>query len=261
MRTVPAFPRDSIVVMTAWWPVSARAATPLPVWDEDDAARLAGTNAYVSWPRVVAVDARPESGTEPAEVLTEFAGRTIPKARRVSLERFFHLRVDAHMADVLMTDDASKKAALIALGRPLEAGDQLALVGAHVLGMEIQSGIWGTFWWHDQPERGPFAADRPVDVAGVWRNYLMDVVFDAALPPGPDGAARRCFNPWFEAKFPDGGHGNGLKSNCVSCHSRASYPRTDFLPILRGVPDLLNDPAFGAERLRTDQLWSIAAVR
>jgi hypothetical protein len=169
--------------------------------------------------------------------------------------------VDTHLAETLMTDDPSKKAALLALGRPLEAGDRLALVGIHVLAMEIKSGVWGTFWWHDQPGRGPFAADRPVGIAGAWRNYLMDVAFDTTLPLGPDGAAKRCFNPWFEAKFPDGGHGNGLKSNCVNCHSRAAYPRTDFLPILSGPPDLQNDPAFSAGRLRTAQLWSVAAVR
>jgi hypothetical protein len=157
-----------------------------------------------------------------------------------------------------MDDQAARKAAIISLGRPLQAGDQLALVGMHVLTTELPAGVWGTFWWHDRPGNGPFAAGRPAAVAGVWRNYLMDVAFDAALPLSADGTPKICFNPWFDAKFPDGGHGNGLKSNCVSCHNRASYPRTDFLPIARGLPDLQGDPALAPGRLRTGQLWSIA---
>ena len=61
-----------------------------------------------------------------------------------------------------------------------------------------------------------------------------------------------------EGRFPDGGHGAGAVSNCMTCHRRASFPAVDFLPITRGEPDLAGDPAYAPGRLRTGMLWSIA---
>jgi hypothetical protein len=89
-------------------------------------------------------------------------------------------------------------------------------------------------------------------VKDVWRNYLMSATFDLNLPREPDNTPHITFNPWLEAHFRQ-----GIVSNCMNCHNRASYPPLNFLPIYRGDPDLQNDPTYAAGRLRTDFLWSV----
>jgi hypothetical protein len=143
--------------------------------------------------------------------------------------------------------------------RPLQEGDYVVFAGTHLTTKEIDDWVWGTFWWHDRPDAGPFAADRPDTVKGVWRNYLMSASYDLNLPLEPDGKPHIAFNPWLEAGFPSlpNGNGNGIVSNCMNCHNRASVPPPpSFLPIFRGNPDP-NDPAYAAGQLRTDFLWSI----
>jgi hypothetical protein len=130
-------------------------------------------------------------------------------------------------------------------------------VATHLTTKEIDDWVWATFWWHDRPDAGPFAADRPATVTGAWRNYLMSASYDVNLPREADNSPHITFNPWLEAPFPDGGHGGGVVSNCMNCHNRASHPVLGFRPIFRGNPDLNNDPTFAAGRLRADLLWSI----
>ncbi|TJY59526.1 hypothetical protein E4T66_14205 [Sinimarinibacterium sp. CAU 1509] len=255
LREIPPLPSGARVMMSAWWPVAAGGGTPLPVWDPEDVARPGGSNDYTSWRRVVVVD-----GGDPAEGAraVTFAGRYFATARGISLERFVRLPVDRGLAEDLMEDSGARKAAFLALARPLQAGDVLVLVAFHLMAPDAGAGTWTTAWWHDRPDDGVFGADRPLVVSGAWRNYLMDVAVDPVRPLGRDASPHICFNPWFEAKFPDGGQGNGLQSNCVNCHERASYPLTAFLPVRRGAADPVNDPAFAPGRLRTGRLWSLA---
>lgn len=255
LSTIPALPDRAYVVMSAWWPVADAGMTPLPVWDPAQVPRPDGSNDYTSWPRAVAVSGRVDEG---GALPLVFAGRAFSGAQRTGIDRFIHLRVDQRTATNLMDDTGALKAALLVLGRPLRAGDSLALIAFHLMSPDAARGTWTTFWWHDQPDAGDFAADRPHEVLGAWRNYLMDVAVDPVDPREPDGSPQICFNPWFEARFPDGGDGNGLKSNCIACHERASYPVTDFLPVRRGLAEPGNDPAFASGRLRTDRLWSLA---
>lgn len=261
-RHIPTWPASAITLMSAWWPVAATGTTPLPVWDPAARKRETGSNSYVNWPRVVAIDPALRAGATQATTKLEFAGRAFPNARRVGLERFSHLAVDEATATRLMADASSRTAALIALGRPLQAGDWLVLVAMHVMTAELASGVFGTFWWHDDPRAGPYAAGRTAGLAGPWRHLLMDVAFDAVLPREADGSPRIAFNPRFDAPFPEvshgAGRGNGLRSNCVNCHNRASFPAVSFLPVRRGAPDLTDDPAYKPGRLRTGQVWSIA---
>jgi hypothetical protein len=188
----------------------------------------------------------------------DFAGRNFPRARRISLGAFYHVAVDAPMAGRMMRDPETRKAVLIALGRPLRAGDYLVLVAANLAAREIPDWIWASFWWHDRPDQGPFAADKPQTLPSPWRNYLMQTAFDSEKPVAADAGPHICFNPWLEGRFPDGGHGGGTASNCMACHQRASYPPIAFLPVTRGAPDLRGDPAFAPGRLRTSFLWSLA---
>ena len=256
-RSVSDFPADAIVIKTAWWPVARNLPTPLPVWDAGRNPPRSGGNDYLSWRRVVAVDPT-KTRNSAGQVAVDFAGQSYPAARRVSLNDFYNLRVDEEMALEFRKDPAVNKAALLVLGRSLEAGDHLVLVGANLATKEINDWVWGTLWWHDQAGTGPFAADRPSVVRPPWTNYLVQVAFDAETPKTSDGAPHVCFNPWLEGRFPDGGQGGGTASNCLACHRRASYPAVAFLPVTRGAPNLHSDPAYAQDRLRTNFIWAIA---
>ena len=252
--SVPPFPAAAIVIKTAWWPVAPEGLTAMPVWDPELNPPDPNGNPHLGWARVVAVDPANNSPDKTAAV--QFIGRSFPGARRVQLEAFHHVAVDAAMAKQLALDPESNRTAIIALGRPIAANDRLALVGINMMTHEQQDWVWAAFWWHDRPGVGPFAADRPSDLRGPWRNYLMQVAFDAETPRASDGGAHICFNPWLEARFPDHGQGGGTVSNCLSCHQRASYPAAPFLPVTRGAPNLREDPALAPDRLRTSFLWS-----
>lgn len=249
-RTIPPLPADSVVVLTAWWPIARSERTPLPVWDPDHNPSRRHGNNYLSWPRIVAVDHAPQDDAGVTPIA--FVGREFADANRVSLNDFHHVEVDERMAAQLIQDDRTRKASIIALGRGIEPGDALALVAMHVAAKNEDVWQWATLWWHDHADHGEFANDRPA-LPGPWNNYLMDVALDTSASDEPD----ICFNPWLEARFSDQGAGGGTVSNCIACHQRASYPSVSFLPVTRGPPDLLDDPAYSPDRLRTDFLWSI----
>ena len=256
-RSIAAFPTDAIIMKTAWWPVAPGAMTALPVWDPENNPPRLGGNPYTSWQRVVAVD--PTKGTPAqANAPIDFAGRSFANAHRVNIDAFYHVRVDAPLAQRLMRDRAARKAANIAIGRDVHEGDYLLLVSADMAIRKTDNWVWATLWWHDQPDRGPFAAERPSGLKGAWRDYLLQIAFDSEHPTEADGGPHVCFDPWLEGRLPDGGHGSGTRSNCVACHQRASYPPIDFLPLTRGAADVTSDPAFSPGRLRTDFIWSIA---
>lgn len=262
-RRIPPFPAGSMIVLAAWWPVAGDAPTPLPVWDPDDNLPRRGGNHYLTWKRIVALSAPSRSpglagsATDPTTQV-EFAGRAVPDARRISLDRFLQVDLDAAWTARAMRDPRLRRAAIFALRRPLAAGDRLVLVAAHVIGKPDGEWRWATLWWHDRPDQGPFARDRPATLSGAWRQYLVDVAQDPLTTPADGSMAPASFNPWLEARFPDGGAGGGMSSHCIVCHRRASYPAARFLPVTRGGPDVSSDAAFSPGRLRTDFVWGIA---
>jgi hypothetical protein len=121
-------------------------------------------------------------------------------------------------------------------------GVHMLLIAAHVTTKALPDWTWATFWWHDRPDAGPFADGRPDAVRGAARHYRMNAAFDAGTP---------CFNPYLEARFPD-----GKSSSCLACHRRAVVGATDYLPVTHGrLPD--DDPYFRAH-VPTDFVWSLA---
>lgn len=251
---IAALPTTAAVIMTAWWPVSGDAATPMPVWDGNQTTRPVGSNGYLNWSRVIAIGtAETLAAGEPD--YTAFAGRVIRQPETVALERIYHWRLDARQATQLMSVPRYRQAVLLALGRPLHSGDYLALVAVHLMTAEFRDGVWATFWW--QPEiPAEHALQRPASLPAPWDHYAMDITVDAVFPRQSDGSPNICFNPWFDAVFPDSGAGNGLRANCISCHLRAGYPPRGALSVTRGNPE--DRKASSARRLHTGLLWSIA---
>ena len=250
-RTVPAFPNNAVSLKTVWWPVKKTGLTVMPIWDPEFNPLRPTGNAMQTWARVVAVD--PSRTTIPAGESTSisFAGTNHPNAVVVSLSAFHYFQLDQQGVDAIMATQTGAFAQSV-FGRPVEVGDYVAFVGTHLTTKEIDDWVWATFWWHDRPNVGPFTADRPASVKGVWRNYLMSASYDLELPREGDGTAHITFNPWLEAGFRQ-----GILSNCMNCHMRASWQPTNFLPIFRGKPDLAHDQAYRAGQLRPDLLWSL----
>ena len=254
--TIPPFPDGSAVLLAAWWPIAKDALTPLPVWDAKDNPPRAQGNDYLSWKRVVAVGTVPAPRAQRPMAMV-LGGRRVTATEVVNLDRFYHDSLSNEDAHVLMRDPRRRKAAVIALGRPMQRGDQIILVAMNLAVKSNGQWHWQTLWWHDRPDLGPFAAGRPAEIAAPWSNYLMDAALDPLDLAEKHQSRYSSFNPWLEARFPKGRHGGGIESNCVSCHRRASYPPVGFLPITAPLPDYRLDPAFAQGRVRTDFIWGI----
>jgi hypothetical protein len=131
------------------------------------------------------------------------------------------------------------------------------LLALHYTTKEIPEWVWSTFWWHDRPDDGPYAMNRPPAVSGVWRHYLMSTAFSMEAPKEGDGKPHVTFNPWLEARFV-----NGTVSNCMTCHRQSVWPLPDhgneppFLPVTRGTIGA-NDPNYFKGNTKLDFLWSV----
>jgi hypothetical protein len=248
-REIKQFKNDAVAVKTVWWIVKKNGMTALPVWDAAANPPLPGGNDFGTWKRCVAID--PSRTTIPAAETTSMSCNQGPKTntRVVPLNSFYHF--------TLTQDDVTALKQIPSMIPNIDdaaVGNYLVLVAMHCTTKEIPDWVWATFWWHDKPDDGPFAANRPTQVTGPWRNYLMDTSYSMDTPKASDGKAHAAFNPWLEARFPD-----GTVSNCMTCHRRAIFSGKDsdisFFPITRGTPPT-GDPRFqGATKL--DFLWSV----
>jgi hypothetical protein len=259
-RKIPDFPARAMSLKTIWWPAAGDRPTPLPTWDNDPANPASQGNPWNTWKRVVAVDMTRQQIPSGETMTIPFGGISRPGSLVVGRDRFYTVPVTADIIDSINQAIQDGDVGLMidiqsAIGRDLMVGDFLLFLGFHITSKEIDDWTWSTLWWHDRPDDGPFAADRPPEVKGVWRNYLLTIADDQVTPPEPDGSPRVGFNPWLEARFQ-----NGILSNCMTCHHRASFPPapgTQFLPIRRGLPNPATDPALKPGRLQMDFLWSI----
>ena len=242
-RDIKPFPRTAMTLKLVWRVVKATGLTPLRVWDNKPTRPDAQGNPESSWARVVVVD--PSRIDIPASETTDISlgGVAFPKSRVVSLNRFYNFRITENEIAAVRRIDSNA-----------QVGDFAVFLQMHYTTKEISDWVWSTFWWHDEPDRGPFGSDRPTVVPGVWRNYLMDTAFSMDVPREYDGTPNSVFNPYLEARFP-----GGLGSNCMTCHQQARWTKDgppDFLPVTRGA--LANSDPFFKDATRLDFLWSVA---
>ena len=239
-RQIAPFPRDAVSLKLVWTTVRANGLTPLRVWD--GRGNPNSSNFPQNWPRVVLVDpSRPEIPENETRDVT-VGGIAFPNSHVVPLNRFYSFRIS--QAEI---------AAVRRIEPQASVGDHAVLLAMHVTTKEIPDWVWATFWWHDRPDQGPFALDRPAAVTGVWRNYVMDVAYSMEMPLEYDGTPNSAFNPYLEA------FARGMQSNCMTCHQGAVWTpqgAADFMPVTRG-PRRPDDPLFRTGT-RLDFLWSVA---
>ena len=236
-RKVPDYPRMAMSLKLVWMLVSKDGMTPLPIWDELPRMDVYPALPEEKWARKIAVD--PSREVIPPGETVDIPG--FPNSRVVPINAFYHFKFDASFAATVGAEE----------------GDFAVLVAMHYTTKEIPNWVWATFWWHDQPNLGPYAEGRldASKIGGAWRNYLMDVAYDMNQPQEIDATPDAVFNPWVEARF-----SNGVNSNCMTCHQLAVWSKTapnflPFLPITRGTATD-DDPRF-KETTKVDFLWSL----
>jgi hypothetical protein len=243
-REIQPFPREAVSLKTIWWLVKRTGFTAMPIWDGTPVNPIQQSNPPPSWRRFVAVDPTRQEipPNERRDIM--FQGQLKPNSHVVPLNSFYSFQITQNEIDDIRRVSGFQQA---------EVGDFAALVAMHMTTKEIPDWLWATFWWHDQPNAGKFSNDRPGAVTGVWRNYLMDATLSGDIPKAADNGPNSCFNPWLEARFP-----NGTVSNCLTCHRRAVWPAVSFLPVTRGR--LADTNPFFATKTKLDFLWSVALV-
>jgi len=275
-RQMAAMPAGSIALKPMMWPVAGDGLTALPVWDgpTSDNGQYAGYEIQSLWPRAVAISPSPQSGIATADVTylhgvwtNNMLGRrligplTYRQAPVVPLGDFYHFRFPS-LDGMAPCDRAILDAsAYWAYGREFRAGDYLAVVAMHIITKEQPAWTFQSVWWHDRPDQGPFAANRPnippAQAPGPWRHYLMTSTY--GVPDQPQGSSWPiAYNPYIELAA-----AHPIRTNCMNCHHRAAWgngasyeatspPGPDALAIFQ-----MNNPIFNGI-LGVDSLWSIS---
>jgi hypothetical protein len=275
-RQMAPMPNGSIVLKPMMWPVRGDGLTALPIWDgpTSDNGRYAGYEIQSMWPRGVAITTTPQSTIATADVTylhgvwtNNMLGRrligplTYRAAPVVPIQRFYHFRF-ASLDGMAPCDRAILDAsAWWAYGREFRAGDYLAVVAMHIMTKEQPAWTFQSVWWHDRPDVGPYAADRPnipaSQAPGPWRHYLLASTYGIPAQPGGNSWPIQ-FNPYIELAA-----AHPIRTNCMNCHHRAAFgnvasyeapspPGPDALAIFQ-----LNNPIFNGI-LGVDALWSIS---
>ena len=245
-RKIPDFPQKAMSLKTAWFLVKKTGLTAMPIWDEQPRNAVYPSLPPEVWPslmnRILAVDPTKRIVPNGETTTINFGGKSYPNTKVVSLASFYSFKLTQEMVNSLRQTTI--------FGDTPQEGDYLALINFHYTTKEIPDWIWATLWWHDEPNQAPYGSGRPESLKGVWRNYKMDVAFSMDTPKESDSTPNAVFNPWLEARFP-----NGANSNCMTCHQRATWPAQSFLPITRGA--LKPENPFFQKHTKADFLWSI----
>ncbi|MDY6942756.1 MAG: hypothetical protein SVU69_07045 [Pseudomonadota bacterium] len=279
-KDIAPFPADSIVLKNMYWPVKGDDFTALPVWRDNFPPGYGQYAGYETWDSVVIVDPRakgPRSGqsgvTRYLYHVLDSQGKPIePKLASgpiFPVDAFYHQKVDAGFLTAMDPRDRAilDASACWLYNRPFKAGDYLVAVAMHIITKEIPQWTLQSLWWSDQPNVGPFAADRPdipkAQAPGPWRHYLLTVEYGIESAPGMLPVS---FNPYIElaASHP-------VSTNCRNCHIRAAWPRSGAVqPAPQAVSSYeaaggpgplvdiqFDDPVFD-ELMRLDFQWAVS---
>lgn len=280
-RSVPLFPRESVVLKSMYWPVRGDGLTALPVWDNSPTNPVPGYNGYETWRRAVAID--PTRTTIPkgetatvtylygvttvninTGVTTPHKPITFHDAKVVPVSAFYNHRVTEEEWKAMDPGDKKilNQSAQWTYNRDFRPGDYIVNIAMHIITKEMPDWAMQTFWWHDKPDDGPFAENRPANApAGTWRHYLMCTAWNMDTPHEYDGTPFVCSNPYIELVVPEACR---ISTNCQNCHTRAAWPTQSVQPqggahydtSRRGyIPE--NDPIFHGLK-RTDFQWAVA---
>lgn len=277
---VAPFPAQSIVLKNMYWPVRGDDFTALPVWHNQYPPDFGDYAGYETWKSVVIIDPRNKSPQPGLTGVTQYLYNVLdaegnpidPKlgtGQIYPVEAFYHQQIDG---PELATMDARDRAILDAsacwlYNRPFQADDYLVTVAMHMITKEIPQWTLQSAWWSDQPDAGPFAADRPdIPVAqapGPWRQYLLTVEYGVESAPG---MLPTSFNPYIELAA-----GHPVSTNCRNCHIRAAWPRGGYFKpdpvptnsyLAPGGPDALADIPLDSSvfsgLMRLDFQWALA---
>jgi hypothetical protein len=224
-------PPRYIVTKHMYWPVKAAGLSAIPVWHNDYGPEYAGYAGYEKWADLIAVDPAGGQVGQTAQVtylhgvfqpdgITPFQAVT-KQAKVYSLDDFYHHQVT--QADWDSFDEADKAiinaSSYWAHNQPFAPGDYLVTIAMHVNTKEIPGWALQSVWWSDQPDQGPYAADRPAlpQAQGPWRHYLL--VDSYGIPETPGGNQPVATNPYIELAI------HPVATNCNTCHMRAGWPR------------------------------------
>lgn len=267
---ISEMPAGSIILKPMMWPVPATGYTALPLWDDaaSDHGTYAGFEIQNMWPRAAALTVHGTSQIATVDVtylhgVRTHAGAplgpiTYRGAHVAPIDQFYHFDFPT-LAGMAPCDRAIlDQSAYWAYGRPFAAGDRLAIVAMHVMTKEQPAWAFQSVWWHDRPNAGPYAANRPnIPIArapGPWRHYLMASTYGFVARPGQWPVA---YNPYIElaADHP-------IRTNCMNCHHRAAWPGPKASYEAANGPSALaiyalNNPTFNG-LLKVDSIWSIS---
>jgi hypothetical protein len=246
-REIDEFPSGTVVLKTSWRRVPSD-GTPVPVgiWDEALGNRAAVPER--TWKNCVNVTTDPKRVSTMSSPCGMSSSGPI-QGPTLSTEEFYSFRVGnpKDVQDVRLPEPDRSA---------LQAGDQLILLGLHAAVKAIPDWVWATYWWKPHAlQTAVEKRDRPevLEKRKFWRNYLHGIGVSMRVPYDSAGFPVAVFNPFLEA----GQLPNGTASNCMSCHSVATYPCV--------TADLSNAPYLGVgkpidhfeARVKTDYLWSI----
>jgi hypothetical protein len=275
---IEEFPSDSMVLKPMLWPVRRDGYTALPLFDADtlppprDDGSYSGFEVQKRWPRAVAVAVHPDPrvrSTRVTYLYGAYASNTLrakplpsityADAAVVGTDQFYNFAPDP--ATLTPCDKAILDAsAFAAYGRGFEKGDRLILIAMHIITKEQRAWTFQSVWWHDRPDVGPHAADRPAipQAQGPWAHYLMASTYGIETSPG-SGQWPIAYNPYIElaADHP-------IATNCMNCHHRAAWPgaQATYLDTMPGAPGALD--VYGKTNpilqglLTLDSQWSVS---
>jgi hypothetical protein len=271
--SIAEFPAGSIILKPMMWPIQANGNTALPLWDPlppaADNGHYAGFEVQKLWPRAVAVSPQAQPGKRVSVTylygVQTSTGQpinpiTYTNAAAVPLADFYTFRPDlSGMADC---DRAIlDQSAWWAYNRPFQQGDYIAVIAMHVMTKEQPDWTFQSVWWHDRPNQGPYALNRPIIPAapGPWRHYLMTSTYGFRALTGARQTPKWpiAFNPYIElaASHP-------IATNCINCHHRAAWPRSPTGYEAPGGPSALDvynrSNSIFTNELTVDSVWSVS---